>query len=174
MEVMAVMAEMEKGNTLNFDNMNQTLGHKFRMVNVGTDRYFHMMVERTGDGLPRAQGPMMGYLVDHLGEVIFQKDLEKAFHITGATVSNMLSSMEKAGLIERVQMEGDARLRRIVPTEQGILREIRVREQIQRMEDQMIKGFSEEEQKQLKDYLVRVADNIEALCREIQREEEHH
>ncbi len=53
------------------------------------------------------------------GRDIYQRDIEKKFFITRSTVSKVLTLMEQKGLIERQNVRGDARLRRIVMTEKA-------------------------------------------------------
>ena len=49
--------------------------------------------------------------------LIIQEDIEAHFDLKGATVTNMLKSLEKNGFIIRTPMENDARLKRITLTE---------------------------------------------------------
>lgn len=41
---------------------------------------------------------MIGYIMDNQGQNIFQKDIEAEFHLSGATVTNMLKSLEKTAI----------------------------------------------------------------------------
>ena len=50
---------------------------------------------------------------------VFQKDIEEEFYINKATASKMLSLMEEKNLIERVPLENDGRLKKIVVLEKG-------------------------------------------------------
>ena len=45
---------------------------------------------------------------------VYQKDIEKEFGITRSTASNIISLMEKKGLIIRERVDSDARLRKLV------------------------------------------------------------
>ncbi|WP_066712929.1 MarR family winged helix-turn-helix transcriptional regulator [Clostridium sp. Marseille-P299] len=51
---------------------------------------------------------------------VFQKDIEKEFNIRGSTATGILQLMEKNNLIERVPVDYDARLKKIILTEKGI------------------------------------------------------
>lgn len=64
-------------------------------------------------------GWIIGYLYDHQDADVYQKDLEAQFCISRSTVTNILKLMEKKGYIERVSVEKDARLKKIILTERA-------------------------------------------------------
>ncbi len=155
---------VEKEEKRNGFRPEQGLGHKFRQISIGMDKYFARRdagdVEKECRIMPRGQGPLMGYLLDHENENVCQKDLEKHFHISGATASNMLKTMEKNGLLQRLPMEEDARLKRIVPTEYGRELEAESRNYIRLLEEAMQAGFTEQEMQQFREYLDRLVANL--------------
>ena len=106
------------------------LGHKINRISRSIDRYFDRKRCSKNECIPRSQGMMIGYIMDNQGQNIFQKDIEAEFHLSGATVTNMLKSLEKKGYIVRTPMENDARLKRIELTQKALDHENRVRENI--------------------------------------------
>ncbi len=66
-------------------------------------------------------GWIMAYLYRHREEEIFQRDIEHEFSITRSTVTNILQLMEKKGYITRESVPQDARLKRLVLTDEGAL-----------------------------------------------------
>lgn len=64
-------------------------------------------------------GWIMEYLYRHQDEAVFQRDIEHAFSITRSSVTNILQLMERKGYIERQSVPQDARLKKLVLTEQG-------------------------------------------------------
>ena len=50
---------------------------------------------------------------------VFQKDIEKEFKIRSASVTSVIQLMEKKNYIERVCVKKDARLKKLVLTEEG-------------------------------------------------------
>ena len=100
--------------------MNQNIGNKVRIVHNYIDKYFHSSWEKAGIEPTRMQCATLHYLRQHKGKDVFQKDLEVAFSISGATATNILKVMEKDGLITRLPMEKDARLKKLQMTEKGI------------------------------------------------------
>ena len=106
------------------------------------------------------------YLRCHKEEDVFQKDLEAAFSISGATVTNILKVMEKDGLIIRVPVEKDARLKKLMMTEKGMQYDKVARENVIRLGMGMEKGFTEEELTRFREYLDRLTQNIVDLVEE--------
>lgn len=102
----------------------------------------------------------IGFLKDHETEEVYQRDIEAAFQVSRATASNMLSVMERKGLIERQPVEHDARLKRLVLTERGRAIIERVEKDMQEMEDKLLSGLSEEEIFIFKETLDKVILNL--------------
>lgn len=64
--------------------------------------------------LPPTQMQIIEYILEHIEEKIYQKDLEKVLKLRRATVSGVLQTMEKNGLIKRVVLEEDTRAKEII------------------------------------------------------------
>ena len=64
-------------------------------------------------------GWILKYLARHEDQDVYQKDIEEHFSITRSTVSKVVKLMEEKGLIQRLPVPGDARLKKLVLTEQG-------------------------------------------------------
>ena len=146
--------------------MNQNIGNKVRVVHNYIDKYFHSSWEKAGIEPTRMQCATLHYLRRHQDEDVFQKDLEAAFSISGATVTNILKVMEKDGLIIRVPMEKDARLKKLVMTEKGMQYDKVAYSNVARLEAGMEKGFTEEEIARFREYLDRLTQNIVDLVEE--------
>ena len=63
------------------------------------------------------QMQILKYLIEHLTEDIYQRDLEKALHLRRATISGVLKTMEKNHLIKRIITTEDARSKKIMINE---------------------------------------------------------
>ena len=63
---------------------------------------------------------IMSYLYWHKDEPVYQRDIEREFSITRSTVTNILQLMERKGYIERQSVPQEARLKRLVLTEEGV------------------------------------------------------
>lgn len=146
--------------------MNRNIGHKIRIVNNNIDKYFHSSWEKAGIEPTRMQCATLHYLKSHANEDVFQKDLEAAFDISGATATNILKVMEKDGLITRVPMEKDARLKKLQMTQKGMQYDEVAHTNVIRLEEGMKRGFSEEEITRFREYLDRLTQNIVDLVEE--------
>ena len=146
--------------------MNQNIGSKVRIVHNYIDKYFHTSWEKAGMEPTRMQCATLHYLRLHQNEDVFQKDLEAVFSISGATVTNILKVMEKDGLITRVPMEKDARLKKLQMTEKGLQYDKAAYANVIRLEEGMEKDFTEEELTRFREYLDRLTQNIVDLVDE--------
>ncbi|MCC8028569.1 MAG: MarR family transcriptional regulator [Lachnospiraceae bacterium] len=103
---------------------------------------------------------IIGYIAHNEGTDVFQRDLEKQFGITRSTASKVVNRMVKKGIIERQSVPEDARLKKLVLTERS--REIhqRMEAEFRDMEDTLVEGFSAEEIEQMREYLLRMQNNM--------------
>ena len=145
------------------ENFQNEIGHKIRIAHNAIDKYFCNSWKNTGIELTRMQCATIHYLKDHEGEDVFQKDLESVFSITGATATNILKVMEKEGIITRIPMQNDARLKKLELTEKGQLLDKRAHANVDRLEAGMKKDMTEEELEVFHDLLDRLTQNIVEL-----------
>lgn len=59
---------------------------------------------------------ILKYLEDHRDRDVFQKDLENTFKIRRSTISKTVELMEQKQLLERVPVNGDARMKKLCLT----------------------------------------------------------
>jgi len=151
--------QIENLQTAN-EMMNRNIGNKIRIIHNYIDRYFHSSWEKAGIEPTRMQCATLHYLRQHKDEDVFQKDLEAIFSISGATATNILKVMEKDGLITRISMEKDARLKKLQMTEKGRQYDEAAHANVIRLEEGMEKGFTEEELARFRLYLDKLTQNI--------------
>ncbi len=72
------------------------------------------------DKMTGTHGWAIGYFYHNRDKDIFQKDFEQEFNIRRSTASNILSLMEKNGLIKRESVPYDARLKKITLTDKAV------------------------------------------------------
>lgn len=107
------------------------------------------------------QGGILGYLYHHQEQPVYQRDIEKEFRISGATATNTLQVMERNGLIVRRALDKDARLKRILMTEDAMQDHRRIEEHMDMVEQRMTQGLSAEEVAKLHRMLEMVLENLE-------------
>ena len=97
-------------------------------------------------GMSGAQGNILNFiLVEGQKHSIYQKDIEKEFSINRSTTSEMLKLMCKKGMIEREEVEYDARLKKIVLTESSRNHNRQIEDKMKELHQKLIKDLSEEE-----------------------------
>jgi DNA-binding MarR family transcriptional regulator len=94
-------------------------------------------------------------------EDVFQRDLENEFGVTRSTASKALILLEKKGFIKRESVSHDARLKKLTLTEKSLEIAKNIREDGEKMDAQIMKGFSEQELEALYSYLDRIQTNLE-------------
>lgn len=103
---------------------------------------------------------IIGYLSDNTDKNVYQRNLEDRFTITRSTASKELKLMEQKGLIQRQSVSCDARLKKIVLTEKAWELRNLMKEDVEKMEQVITKGFKDEELKILYSYIQRMKENI--------------
>lgn len=102
------------------EHRSNSICHEIKALNHIITRKILVSADRAGvDKVTVMHGWIMCYIDDNRDRDIYQKDLEIEFGISRSTVTNILKLMEKKGYIERVSVENDARLKKLVLTERG-------------------------------------------------------
>ena len=95
------------------------------------------------------------------GKDVFQRDIEETFGITRSCVSKVISLMEQKGFIERMEVDYDARLKRLVLTEEAAKYAAYMKKDAMEMEKKITAGFSDEEKEKLSEFLERIMANLD-------------
>lgn len=103
------------------------------------------------------------YLYENRDKEVFQKDFEMQFSIRRSTATNMLKLMESNGLIERLSVPQDARLKKIVLTDKAIKIHKQIEKNIAQFEKQLAKGLSKEELDSFFNILDKIKNNMEEI-----------
>lgn len=101
------------------------------------------------------------YILEHEGEEVYQKDLEKIFNIRRATVSGVLQTMEKNDLIQRITDVTDTRTKKIILNEKAkqILQKCRIK--MDELSKNITEGISEEELENFIKTIQKMKQNLE-------------
>lgn len=113
-----------------------------------------------GEKLSRMDSWIIHYMLDHQQEDVFQKDVEKALAMTRSNVSKAVDQMVSKGLIMRSPVDYDARLKKLTLTPKVLEIHRQIEGEIAEFEKLLVEGFTTRELEQFKDYLERVAHNI--------------
>jgi DNA-binding MarR family transcriptional regulator len=112
-------------------------------------------------GITGVQGRILGF-ISHNSEKrdIFQKDLEEELDVRRSSVTSVLQLMEKNGIIERVSVSKDARLKKLVLTEKGIEIQRNVHNRILELDKSLRDELSDEEFDQLVSLIDKLSNKI--------------
>ncbi len=96
------------------------------------------------------------------GKDVFQRNIEETFGITRSCVSKVISLMEQKGFIERMEVDYDARLKKLVLTEEAAKYAADMKKDAVEMEKKIVTGFSDDEKAKLSEFLERIMANLES------------
>lgn len=100
-------------------------------------------------GITSMQSHIMVFLSHSCSErEVYQKDVEEEFKIRRSSVSSVLSTMEKNGLIERISSDKDARLKKLILTEKGEQIHKNISSRIERFDSSLASVLDDEEREQ--------------------------
>lgn len=106
-----------------------------------------------------SQGRTLHFLLAQTQD-IFQKDIEEEYSIRPSTATELLKQMEKNGLIVRVPVSYDNRLKKIVLTDKALLYKQQVIDDLSGLEETLIRDISEEELKVFFKVIEKMMDNL--------------
>ena len=120
-------------------------------------RYF-LDLAMSANGLTSIQSRILGHLchAQEQDRCVFQREIEEVFRIKRSSVTSVLQTLEKKGLIIRESISEDARLKKLVLTEKAKKMQIDTYQALGDMEKQMRSLFTEDEFKQFLDYMNRI------------------
>ena len=112
-------------------------------------------------GITGVQGRILGF-ISHNSEKrdIFQKDIEEELDVRRSSVTSVLQLMEKKGILERVSVSKDARLKKLVLTEKGKEIQRNVHDHILELDKSLRDELSDEEFDQLVSLIDRLSNKI--------------
>ena len=138
---------------------DEKLKYEMEFTRVIRMYYGRMQAQLAEVGIYRGQPPIMGLLYQHDG--MSQKEMASALNLSPATMTVTLKRMEKAGLVRREMDEHDQRILRVHLSEQGRQMWLKSADQIRAVTEELMEGFTPEEEQQMREYLYRIARNME-------------
>lgn len=145
--------------------MNQEqrqIGRELHRLDNGIRRYLcqHNTACRSRDEVTGTNMRIIRFLKNNEDRDIYQKDVEKEFGITRSTASRVLVLMEEKGLVKRLSVDHDARLKKLILTEKSTRMGEAMRQVGEKTDAQLLEGFSEEEKAQLYSFIDRMVENM--------------
>lgn len=109
-------------------------------------------------GIMPGHPKIMHYIMLHEG--CRQKDIANNCYVESATLSSVLSNMERHGLIERRRSSDDKRSYTIYPKDSAKPIFDAVLDRFDKTESTALAGFTGKERNELEDYLIRIENNL--------------
>ena len=140
------------------------LGFRIRSVWQQVKRLMNRhLTENDGYGLTGMQFAIVSFIAKESTERdVFQKDLEQKFDIRKSTVTGILNTMERDGLLLRETVPYDARLRKMILTDKALQAKQNTEQVIDSVESQLSKGLTEEEITTFLSILEKISKNAES------------
>ncbi|MCR5272339.1 MAG: MarR family winged helix-turn-helix transcriptional regulator [Lachnospiraceae bacterium] len=141
-------------DNIRFHDIGMAINAMSNLIKRKINAYFDMSGP---DALTGKQNAVLGYLLNESEKRdIFQKDIEKVFEIRGSSATTMMQTLADKGYIERVPVDYDARLKKIVPTKKAAVEQTKVRKMLDEFSDSLKEGITKEEE----DIFFKVMDKI--------------
>ena len=114
------------------------------------------------NGMTSIQTRVIGHIrMEELkGNSVFQRDIEEVFRIKRSSVTSVLQTLEKKGLILRESVPEDARIKKLVLTERARKMQAGTCQTLNDMEEEMKSLFTEEEFQNFLDYMSRIDQKV--------------
>ena len=94
---------------------------------------------------------------------VYAKNIERKFNMRRATVAEILSLMEKNGLIERKSNESDGRLKQIILTDKSLEIKNNIKKEMDKVEKEIKQGLTEDEISKFMWILNKMSENLEHI-----------
>ncbi len=107
-----------------------------------------------------AQSRALHYILANQDIELYQKDIEAVFGLRPPSATSLLKKMEENGLIRRETSKEDARLKRIIPTEQAQECREQVLKDLENLERDLVNGISAEDLNVFYSVLQKMIENI--------------
>mgnify|MGYP003303771724 CR=1 FL=1 len=130
------------------------------LILISVIHRYHITKSALSVGLYFGQPNMLEYILEH--DACSQKEIAKAMHITPASAAVSLKRMEKSELITRSPDSKDPRKNHISITKKGKNALTEFRKICDTTDENMFKGFSDEEREALHKLLSRLHENLDS------------
>lgn len=92
-------------------------------------------------------GWILGFLCENKKIDVYQRDIEREFSVTRSAVTAIVKSIETNGYIKRVEVEHDARLKKLIITPEGEAMHKKIIEIFKKINNDVMQGVPDDEYK---------------------------
>lgn len=137
------------------------IGFEIRTLNNLIKRYVQSARPAELDSSTGVHGWALRFFYENKDKDIFQRDFEIRFSIRRSTATNMLKLMEANGLIMRVSVDYDARLKKIVLTDKAVDIHKKIAKNIDATEKLLSRNIDDKELEEFFSTLDKIKANLE-------------
>ena len=113
----------------------------------------------TGSGVYAGQPPILRYIREHPG--CTQAEIAETLEVTPASIAASTKRMQNSGLIFKQVDSGNMRANKLFLTPKGAELEAALRENFEAINEEMFRGFTDDELDQFASYILRLNENLE-------------
>lgn len=125
------------------DNIGFQIGSLSRMIGWLIHQYGGEEKGQAGAGM---HGWLIGFLYDNRDRDVFQRDLQQQLSVRRSTMTGILQTLERDGMITRSPVPWDARLKKIELTDKAVAHQEKFQKAIEAVEARVSSGLTQEEQ----------------------------
>ncbi|MBQ4552253.1 MAG: MarR family transcriptional regulator [Clostridia bacterium] len=144
------------------DQDKRHIARELHRLEKSIGRHFckHKCTDEKTDEITGTNMRIIRFLESNQESDIYQKDVEKEFGITRSTASRVLVLMEEKGLVKRLSVDHDGRLKKLILTEKSLAMGKAMRQVGEKTDERLLEGFTEDEKEQLFSFIDRMMENI--------------
>ncbi len=145
------------------DDLSISCTEKGRLIYalVSVNKTIAQKFDLCTDGFSQTRMDLLAQL--EVDTTISQKELQQRVNVDNAAVTRHLKHLETNGMIERVRSATDNRVILVSLTQEGAARITRLRQQKDEFLEQLLEGFTVDEQHQLAQMMQRIETNALTL-----------
>ena len=130
-----------------------------KLISTSLIHRYHITKSAQMAGLYYGQPMILDYIKEN--NLCTQKELADSLHISPASVATSIKRLEKSGFVKRTTDKDDVRKNRLSLTDEGLKTLAEFRSICDETDNEMFKGFSDEECDLLCEYLQRLYNNLD-------------
>lgn len=153
------------GEAMNCDFDNNTdIGMVLRAINNLLMRASIQQLKNSEiDNCTFMHGWILGHLCLNKENDIYQRDIEREFSLTRSAVTSIVKNMEQKGYIKRIEVEHDARLKKLMITPLGEKTYNKIVQNFKEMDKKIINNISDDDYKVFIKVCHQIKDNLHNL-----------
>ena len=131
-----------------------------RLDNLINRKILKYLKKENIKNISHVQAEILRYLYVNRDNTVYQSDIEKEADIRRSTVSGILKTMEKNGLIKRIDSKKDTRKKEVTLTKLSVKRHNEMNTKVKKFEKELLNGISLEEKKIFFEVIDKISSNL--------------